>query len=97
MGASAKPRLGGIMMSLKAKIWDYLTLLSAILTIVAAGLNIIEKTSSWFPVVLLLLTLILRTISTKINEKELKLKKEEKEILDAVFKKKEKGKNTDIK
>lgn len=90
------------MMSLKAKIWDYLTLLSAILTIVAAGLNIIEKTSSWFPVVLLLLTLILRTISTKINEKELKLKKEEKEILDVVFKKKnkekeDKEKNTDIK
>lgn len=89
-------------MSLKAKIWDYLTLLSAILTIVAAGLNIIEKTSSWFPVVLLLLTLILRTISTKINEKELKLKKEEKEILDVVFKKKnkekeDKEKNTDIK
>ncbi|MDO4283607.1 MAG: hypothetical protein Q4D02_08240 [Clostridia bacterium] len=69
-------------MSSKSNIINYITLILAILTIVAVFYTVYFELNKIYSILLLILTFIFSMMSRKINESEMNLKKEDREELE---------------
>lgn len=63
------------------KIFNYITLILAVITILSCAYVVITKSSSFICLILLILTLIFNAISRVYNNKNINLTKEDKEFL----------------
>ncbi|MEG1990000.1 MAG: hypothetical protein RR136_03305 [Clostridia bacterium] len=66
----------------KNKLFNYITLFFAVLTILASIYSIITKTNPILGIILLVITLVFNYISKKINDKNINLTKEDKLMLE---------------
>lgn len=68
----------------KSKIFNYITLFFGLVTIGVTIYSIITNKSSLFSIIFLVITLIFYYISRKLNNKNINLTKEDKEMLDNI-------------
>lgn len=73
----------------KPQIFNYLTLILSICTICASVWSIITKTSPIIAVVLMICTIIVNSISKKLNKNEVMLTVDDKQILKEIKNKSE--------
>jgi hypothetical protein len=79
----------GLFMLKKSQMFNYLTLIFAIITICLAVVTIIYKFNSIFSIICMIVTLIFSSTSRKINEKESELTEEERALFSNINKKSE--------